>query len=139
MSPGKKPEMRLPPNRASVEDKMRDLERAGEWAQVPAAADAANAGIQPPESLQVASEEGRVGEDTPIEIGTPLRGLRSKREKKKVNQLIELDAELNARLENLLDHIPRSSKRRLIMMAIEEYVTRVERVIAKSNERKAAG
>lgn len=136
MSPGKKPEMRLPPNRPTAEDRMRDLERAGEWAQEPAVADAANAGLAPPESLQVASEEGREGEDAPVELGTPLRALRSKREKKKVNAMLELSAELNARLENLLDHIPRSSKRRLLMTAVEEYVTKVERVIEK---RKAAG
>lgn len=139
MSPGKKPEMRLPPNRASVEDKLKDLERAGEWAQVPAAADAANAGLKPTESLQAASEEGGEGEDAPVELGTPLRALKQKREKKGVGHVVNLSAELNARLENLLDHIPRSSKQRLIILAIEEYVTKVERAITKSNERKAAG
>lgn len=139
MSPGKKPEMRLPPNRASVEDKMRDLERAGEWARVPAAADAANAGLRPSESLQVESEEDRGGEDASVELGTPLRALKQKREKKDVTHLLKLPAEINDRLENLLDHIPRSSKQRLIMLAIEEYLTRIERVIAKSNDRKTAG
>lgn len=137
MSPGKKPEMRLPPNRASVEDKMRDLERAGEWAKVPAAADAVNAGLEPTESRQVESEGAGEGEGAPVELGTPIRALKQKREKKEVGHVVKLSAELNARVENLLDHIPRSSKQRLIILAIEEYVTRVERVIEKSANRKA--
>jgi hypothetical protein len=129
--------MRLPPNRASVEEKLKDLERAGEWAQVPAASDAANAGLKPSESPQVASEEGREGEDATVELGTPLKALKTKREKKDVSHLLKLPADINARLENLLDHIPRSSKQRLIMLAIEEYLVRVERVIEKSANRKA--
>lgn len=135
MSPGKKPEMRLPPNR-SIDSKLADLEKVGEWARAPAVSDAINAGVNPTESPQAASEEGGEGEDATVELGTPLRTLKQKREKKEVKHLLKLSAEINARLENLLDHIPRSSKQRLIMLAIEEYLTRVERVIEK---RKAAG
>lgn len=136
MSPGKKPEMRLPPNRQSVDDKLADLEKVGQWAQAPAVADAINAGLAPTESLQDASERAGEGEDAIPELGVPLRALKQKREKKEVGHVVKLSAELNARVENLIDHIPRSSKQRLIILAIEEYVTRVERAIEK---RKAAG
>lgn len=137
MSPGKKPEMRLPPSRVSTEDKMRGLEKAGEWAQKPAVADAANAGLSPSESTQAPSNDGGEGESATPELGTPLKALTQKRQNKEVTHLLRLPAEINSRLENLLDHIPRSSKQRLIMLAIEDYLVKVERVIEKSNSRKA--
>lgn len=138
MSPGKKPEMRLPPNRAALEEKMRDLEKAGEWAKTPAAADAENAGIKPAESMQVDSSTEIVVVDTPITLGTPLRALRRKEKAEEVKFLLRLPADQNERLERLVDQIPRASKTRLIMLALEEFMSRVERVIEKSVEAKVA-
>lgn len=137
MSPGKKPELRKPPRLAQeeVDSRLSALEKAGEWATKPAVEDAAAAGLSAPQEEAPAVQ----GELVPATL--TLRDLRIKTEKveaKDVKHLVRINAELNGRIEWVLNNAPRLSKQKLIIHAIELYVTSVERAFERARAGQGA-
>lgn len=108
------------------EERLGDLERAGEWASRPVLEDMAATGLA----------SNAATEDSPAVEGEVSLGVRfgkvAKHDKKPVKHLLRLDAELNYRIESVMDHIPRLSKHRLIILAVEDYVAKIERAITKA-------
>lgn len=134
MSSGKKPEMKPPPSRVSVDDRLKALDSVATFAQAAARDDAVNAGLNMAESTPVASEPVEEGEGADIAIGVTLRGGKKREKAKAVKALIPLSAELNNRIENALDHVPRLKKQGLILAAIEHYLTKIEKAIETSRK-----
>jgi len=125
--------MRTPPRIAnrtqSVEDKQTALEKASDWATQPAVQDAKSAGvIVEPEKVDDA--------DADLELGLAIGLKKPKREKKAVTHLLKIPEDLNERLESVLDKIPRTSKQKFIMAALEEMVSGIERRIATYQKKK---
>jgi hypothetical protein len=111
-----KPAFSKPMSRNSANAKLREIELAGAWAQETVVRDAANVGLIPPESPPSAL----IPENHTLASPAPVKPVKA------ITYLLNISAETNARLEAVIDRTPRASKRKLLMLAVEEYLTRVE-------------